>query len=52
MRSAVDNYNNICRIYAKGFLDSNFNQVEMDKISVFTKFAQNSHTLKNRNFYL
>ena len=38
-------------ICAKGFLDSNFNKVVIDKISIFHEIASNFiYTHKNRNF--
>ena len=35
MQRAADNHNYICHICAKGFLDFNFNQAVIDKISNF-----------------
>ena len=35
IRCAVDNHNHICHICAKWFLDSNFNEAVIDKISTF-----------------
>ena len=46
----VDNYNHMYHICAKGFLDSNFNEASLDKISIFHEFPQISHTHKNRYF--
>ena len=39
---AADNHNYMCHIWAKGFLDSNFNQVVIDKISNFQEIAPNT----------
>ena len=36
-----DNHNHMCHICAKGFLDSNFNQAVIDKISIFHEIAPN-----------
>ena len=48
---AEDNHSYVCHICAKGFLDSNFNQAAIDKISIFfTKLPQISHIRKNHNF--
>ena len=41
MWCAADNHNYMCRIYAKGFLDSNFNQAIIDKILNFHKISPN-----------
>ena len=38
---ATDNHNYMCHIYAKGFLDSNFNQAVIDKISNCQEIAPN-----------
>ena len=35
MWCAADDHNSMCHICAKGFLDSNFNQAVIDKISNF-----------------
>ena len=48
MWCATDNYNYICHIYAKGFLDLSFILAVIDKISIFTKFPQILHIHKNR----
>ena len=41
MWCATDNYSNTCHTCAKGFLDSNFNKVVINKISNFHKIAPN-----------
>ena len=43
MWCGADNYNYMCHIHvcAKGFLDSNFNEAVIDKISIFHKIAPN-----------
>ena len=41
MWCAADNYSYTCHICAKGFLDSNFNQAVIDKISNFHEIAPN-----------
>ena len=41
MWCAVDNHNYIRHICAKGFLDSNFDKVVIDKISHFHEIAPN-----------
>ena len=38
---AEDNHSCMCHIYAKGFLDSNFNEAVIDKISIFHEIAPN-----------
>ena len=50
MLSAADNHNYMCRICTKGFLDLNFKEAIIDKISNFHKLPQFSHIHKNRNF--
>ena len=50
MWCAADNHNYMWHIYAKGFLDSNFNQAVIEKISIFTKLPHISHVNKNRIF--
>ena len=50
MRCAADNHNFMCHICAKGFLNSNFNEAVIDKISIFQKTAPNFTFHKNRNF--
>ena len=44
----VDN-NNMCHICAKRFLDSNFNEAVIDKISIFHEIAPN-YAQKIRDF--
>ena len=39
---AVDNYNYICDICARGFLDSNLDLAVIDKLSFFHKIDRNS----------
>ena len=41
MLCAADNYNDMFHICAKGFLDSNFNQAVIDKISNFHEIDPN-----------
>ena len=41
MWCAADNHNHICHMCAKGFLDLNFNQAVIDKISNFHEIAPN-----------
>ena len=41
MCCALDNHNKMCHTCAKEFLDSNFNQAIIDKISSFHKIATN-----------
>ena len=41
MRCAVDDYIYMCHIGAKGFLDSNFNEAVIDKLSIFQEIAPN-----------
>ena len=43
-------YDRMRHICAKGFLDLNFNQAVIEKISTFHKIAPNSHTHKIFNF--
>ena len=57
MYCAANNHSYTCHICAKGFLDTNFNQAVIDKISIFHEIAPNytysqkSLLLKyNRNF--
>ena len=50
MCCAADNYNYMCHTCAKEFLDSNFNQAVIDKISNFHEIAQISHIHIYRNF--
>ena len=50
MWCAVDNYNHMFHISAKGFLDLNFNQAVIDKRSNFHEMHKISHIHKNRNF--
>ena len=38
---AADNYNYMCQICAQGFLDLNFNQAVIDRISNFHETAPN-----------
>ena len=38
---ADDNHSYKCHIFAKGFLDSNFNEAVIDKISFFHEIAPN-----------
>ena len=38
---AEDDHSFMCHICAKGFLNSNFNEAVIDKISVLTKLPQN-----------
>ena len=45
----ADNYNYMCHICAKGFLNSNFNQAFIDKISNFHKIALYSTFSQNIN---
>ena len=46
---AADNHNYMCHICAKGFLDSDFNEAVIDKISNFHEIAQILQIHKNRN---
>ena len=41
MLCVADNHNNMCHLCAKGFLDLNFNQAVIDKISNFHEIAPN-----------
>ena len=41
MRCATGNQNHMCHICAKGFLDSNFYEAVIDKISNFHEIAPN-----------
>ena len=41
MHCTADNYNYTCHICAKGFLDSNFDEAVIDKISNFNELAPN-----------
>ena len=50
MWCAADNHNYMCHIYADGFLDSNFNQAVIDKISNFQEIAPNFTYSQNHNF--
>ena len=50
MCCAADNHNNMCHTCAKEFLDSNFNQAVIDKISNFHEIAKIPHVHINRNF--
>ena len=47
---AADNYNYLCHIYAKGFLNSNFNEAIIEKISNFNELPQILHIHKNCYF--
>ena len=42
-------YVDVCVTCAKGSLDSNFNSAVIEKISIFTKLPQISHTHNNCN---
>ena len=56
MWHAADNHNYMCHICAKGFLDSNFNQAVIDKISNFQDidpnftYSQKSYFFKKFNW--
>ena len=51
MWCTADNHNNMCHIiYAKGFLDLNYNQAVIGKYQIFTKLPKISDIHKNRNF--
>ena len=41
MLSTEDKHNYMCHICAKGILDSNFNQADIDKLSNFYEIAPN-----------
>ena len=41
MWCAEDNYSNMCHICVKGFLDLNFNEAVIDKISFFHEIDPN-----------
>ena len=45
MLCSADNHNYMPHICAKGFLDSNFNQAVIDKISNFHKIVPKFHIL-------
>ena len=47
---AADNYNYMCHICVKGFLDSNFNQAVIDKILIFHKIAPHS-TFSQKSYF-
>ena len=51
MWRAADIHNNICHICAKEFLDSNFNQASIDKISHFPEIAPN-FTYSQKSYFL
>ena len=51
MLCAADNHNYMCHICAKGFLDSDFNEALINKISNFQELALISHVHKNHNFF-
>ena len=42
MCCAADNHNYMCHTCAKEFLDSNFSEAVIDKISIFHEIAPNS----------
>ena len=42
MCSGADNHNYMCHTCAKEYLDSNFNQAVIDKISIFLEIDPNS----------
>ena len=50
MWCAADNQNDMCHTCAKGFLDLDFNEVVINKISFFTKLPQISQIHKNHIF--
>ena len=50
MLSMEDNQNYMCHICAKGILDSNFNQADIDKYQIFMKLRQISRIHKNHIF--
>ena len=50
MQCAADNHSYTCRICAKGFLDTNFNQAVIDKISNFQEIGPNFTYSQNRIF--
>ena len=50
MCCAADNHNYMCLTCAREFLNSNFNETVIDKISNFTKLPQIPHFHINRNF--
>ena len=48
MWCVTDNHNDTCHICAKGFLDSNFNQAVINKISHFNEITLNfTHSQKS-----
>ena len=53
MWPAVDNHNCMCHICAKGFLDLNFNEAVIEKISKFREIAPKMSHIhkKDKNFY-
>ena len=48
---AADNHNYMCHIFAKGFLNSKFNEVVIDKISNFHEIAPN-FTYSQKSLFL
>ena len=48
---AEDNHSYMCHVCAKGFLDSNFNEAVIDKISVFQEIAPNFTYLQKSQFF-
>ena len=42
MCCAADSHNYMCHTFATEFLDSNFNEAVIDKISIFHEITQNS----------
>ena len=50
MWCAADNHNYMCHICAKGFLDLNFNEAVIGKMSNLQEIAQILHIHKNLNF--
>ena len=49
MRCTVDNYNYLCHICAKGFLDLKCAFLVIDKIYIFYEIALNFAYFQNRN---
>ena len=49
MWCAADNHNDTCHTCSKGFLESNLNEADINKISNFYKNCPKFHIRKNRN---
>ena len=51
IRFVEDNHSYMCHIFAKGVLDSNFNEAVIDKISIFHEIALNFTYSQKSHFF-